>query len=103
MSRNLSCTLALIALLVLAVSPVLATDVETSDTAPAAIEAPTLEDLPAEPPNVTPAPEEDLEIPVEPGQDLFFHAIRACTSQEKQQCPPECHCIFIRNEVNCFC
>ena len=93
-------TLALLALVCVA-CPVLAA--EAADTVPTEIEAPALEALPTEPPNFTPAPQEDLEIPLEPGHDLRFDAIRACEPHEKEQCPPGCHCIFVSNTVRCFC
>lgn len=103
MFRSVRPILALLALLVLVVSPVFAVDAEAPDAAPGEIEAPALDEQVVELPNLTPAPQEDLEIPTEPGHDLRVDAIRACTGSEKEQCPPGCHCIFVSNTVRCFC
>lgn len=103
MSRFTVRTLALLALLALVTTPILASKAPAPADAPVVPELPSLEEQLENGPDSTPAPAEDLQSRVDPGGELRFDAIRACDSWEEQQCPAGCACVVIRDEVNCFC
>jgi hypothetical protein len=111
MQRSVRVSLALLALVVLTVGPVLAAELEhpeaatqtTAETTAAAPEVPALDAQLEKPTAQTPAPSpDDIERQANPDKDLFFEAISAC--DERLHCPSaDCACLIIRNQVNCFC
>lgn len=90
--------LVLLAFPLVMVTPVWATDAE-----PPGI--PSLEEQIEDAPPQTPAPTlEDIEGLADPGQDLFFEALRYCeTPEEFAQCPSHCWCVVSNSIVYCSC
>lgn len=103
MQRFVCRTLALLALALLTVTPVMAGDLEEPVPVPPSPELPSLEaqleELPAQTP--VPAPE-NLEQATDPALDSLL-SIRPCEGDENDQCFPGCACVVVAGHVNCYC
>ena len=100
MQRFVCRTLALLALVVLAVSPVMATDLDEPAPAPDTLDVPALECQLQERPGQTPVPAPEV---VEQAADPALDSLLSISPCDNSLCPEGCQCVIVNEQRHCYC